>query len=166
MNKGAKIKERRKYLGLTLKEVAVAVGVAEATVQRWESDNIGTIRADRISKLSQILQLPIEEITMWFSKEKEWKKIDSESNLEQICSEVELAKYIEEFYGKDVLQTFSKFLEFNENERAKIAELLFSYSSLNKIDRAEVRGYIFSKIESILNKDKYNEKGSSSGNVI
>ena len=47
MNKGEKLKERRKSLQLTLKEVAAAVGVAEATVQRWESGNIHTIRADR-----------------------------------------------------------------------------------------------------------------------
>lgn len=155
MNKGAKIKERRKFLRLTLKEVAAAVGVAEATVQRWESGNIESIRADRITKLSNVLQLPVEEVTGWFSKEEEWKKLDSEANLEQICSEIELAKCIEEVYGTDALHAFSKFLELNEKERNKITELLFSYSTLDEIDRAEVRGNIKGIIDTLLSDPKY-----------
>lgn len=166
MNKGAKIKERRKFLRLTLKEVAAAVGVAEATVQRWESGNIESIRADRITKLSNVLQLPVEEVTGWFSKE-EWKKLDSEANLEQICSEVELAKCIEEVYGTDALHTFSKFLELNEKERNKITELLFSYSTLDEIDRAEVRGNIKGIIDTLLSDPKYSiQKESSGGKAI
>ena len=167
MNKGAKIKERRKFLRLTLKEVAAAVGVAEATVQRWESGNIESIRADRITKLSNVLQLPIEEVTGWFSKEEEWKKLDSEANLEQICSEVELAKCIEEVYGTDALHAFSKFLELNEKERSKITELLFSYSTLDEIDRAEVRGNIKGVIDTLLYDPKYFiQKESSGGKAI
>lgn len=167
MNKGAKIKERRKFLRLTLKEVAAAVGVAEATVQRWESGNIESIRADRITKLSSILQLPVEEVTGWFSKEEEWKKLDSEANLEQICSEVELAKCIEEVYGMDALHAFSKFLELNEKERSKITELLFSYSTLDEIDRAEVRGNIKGIIDTLLTDPKYSiQKESSDGKAI
>lgn len=167
MNKGAKIKERRKFLRLTLKEVAAAVGVAEATVQRWESGNIESIRADRITKLSNVLQLPVEEVTSWFSKEEEWKKLDSEANLEQICSEVELAKCIEEVYGTDALHAFSKFLELNENERNKITELLFSYSTLDEIDRAEVRGNIKGIIDTLLSDPKYSiQKESSGGKAI
>lgn len=167
MNKGAKIKERRKFLRLTLKEVAAAVGVAEATVQRWESGNIESIRADRITKLSNVLQLPVEEVTGWFSKEEEWKKLDSEANLEQICSEVELAKCIEEVYGTDALHTFSKFLELNEKERNKITELLFSYSTLDEIDRAEVRGNIKGIIDTLLSDPKYSiQKESSGGKAI
>ena len=167
MNKGTKIKERRKYLRLTLKEVAAAVGVAEATVQRWESGNIESIRADRITKLSNVLQLPIEEVTGWFSKEEEWKKLDSEANLEQICSEVELAKCIEEVYGTDALHAFSKFLELNEKERSKITELLFSYSTLDEIDRAEVRGNIKGITDTLLTDPKYSiQKESSGGKAI
>ena len=167
MNRGTKIKERRKYLRLTLKEVAAAVGVAEATVQRWESGNIESIRADRITKLSNVLQLPIEEVTGWFSKEEEWKKLDSEANLEQICSEVELAKCIEEVYGTDALHAFSKFLELNEKERSKITELLFSYSTLDEIDRAEVRGNIKGIIDTLLTDPKYSiQKESSGGKAI
>ena len=50
------LSERRKELGLTQKEVADAVGVAEATVSRWESGEIANMRRDRISALAKILK--------------------------------------------------------------------------------------------------------------
>lgn len=52
------IKTRRIGLGLTLKEIADAVGVNEATVSRWEAGNIENMRCNRIGALSKILQLP------------------------------------------------------------------------------------------------------------
>ena len=38
------IRSRRKELGLTLLQLAEKTGVREATVQRWESGNIKTIK--------------------------------------------------------------------------------------------------------------------------
>lgn len=51
------LKHRRKELGLTLAQIAEQMGVAEATVQRWESGNIKSIRYDKIGKLADILQV-------------------------------------------------------------------------------------------------------------
>lgn len=51
------LKQRRKELGLTLAQIAEAMGVAEATVQRWESGNIKTIRREKIGKLAEILKV-------------------------------------------------------------------------------------------------------------
>ena len=51
------LKERRLELGLTMLQVANAVGVSEATVSRWESGNIANMRRDRIAKLAKVLQL-------------------------------------------------------------------------------------------------------------
>ena len=51
------IKYRRTQLGITLKEIADYVGVAEATVSRWESGDIANMRRDRIYKLSQVLKI-------------------------------------------------------------------------------------------------------------
>lgn len=62
MNIGKVIKDRRKELGLTMLEVAKYVGVAEGTVSRWESGEIGNMRRDRIYKLAQVLQLNPAEI--------------------------------------------------------------------------------------------------------
>ena len=42
------LRNKRLELGLTMKEVADAVGVSEGTVSRWESGKIGNMRRDRI----------------------------------------------------------------------------------------------------------------------
>lgn len=57
MNTNELIKKRRKELRLTMKEVADAVGVSEATVSRWESGNIANMGRDKIALLSKVLKL-------------------------------------------------------------------------------------------------------------
>ena len=49
--------DRRKELGLTMKQVAEAVGVSEATVCRWESGQIANMRRDRINNYAKILRV-------------------------------------------------------------------------------------------------------------
>ena len=51
------LKKRRIALGLTLKDVADAVGVSEATVSRWESGDIANMKRDRIEALSRVLDI-------------------------------------------------------------------------------------------------------------
>lgn len=57
MNTNELIKFRRKELKLTMKEVADAVGVSEATVSRWESGNIANMGRDKIALLSKVLKI-------------------------------------------------------------------------------------------------------------
>lgn len=57
MNTNELIKQRRKELNLTQKEVADSVGVSEATVSRWESGNIANMGRDKIALLSEILNI-------------------------------------------------------------------------------------------------------------
>ena len=45
-----RMKNRRKELDLTLADIAKAVGVSEATVQRWESGKIKNLRYERIPR--------------------------------------------------------------------------------------------------------------------
>lgn len=55
------LRDRRLELGLTMKQVADAVGVSEATVSRWESGEIANMRRSRIVKLAAALNLsPID----------------------------------------------------------------------------------------------------------
>ena len=151
MNKGEKLKERRKSLQLTLKEVAAAVGVAEATVQRWESGNIHTIRADRLTRLAQILQISIEELTNWFDQ--------SESTGRGICEEShpddEIIKYIKEFYEFDNLEPISKIMSLDNAEKRELFEILIEYSKLDDLDRAKVRGNIIGTVHLLLTDSKY-----------
>jgi repressor LexA len=51
------ISTQRKRLGLTMKEIAEAVGVSEATVSRRESGDINNMRRDKIAKLAAVLNL-------------------------------------------------------------------------------------------------------------
>lgn len=48
--------DRRRALGLTQKDVADMVGVAEATVSRWESGAIANMRRDRINLYAKALK--------------------------------------------------------------------------------------------------------------
>lgn len=57
MTIGELIKSQREKLGLTLEDVGLAVGVSKATVSRWESGDIQKMKRDKISALSNILQL-------------------------------------------------------------------------------------------------------------
>lgn len=59
------LKKRRKELGLTLAQIADEMGVAEATVQRWESGNIKTIRHEKIGKLADLLKVTPAALMGW-----------------------------------------------------------------------------------------------------
>lgn len=49
-----RIKSMREFKGFTLKDVAEYTGVADATVQRWESGDIKTIKQQHIAKLAML----------------------------------------------------------------------------------------------------------------
>lgn len=61
------LRNRRLELGLTMKQVADAVGVSEATVSRWESGEIANMRRSRIVKLAAALNLSPIDIMNWDS---------------------------------------------------------------------------------------------------
>lgn len=68
MNLSSTLKKRRKELNLTLLQIADKVGVSEATVQRWESGNIKSLRYNRISKLAEVLNISPAELMGWDEK--------------------------------------------------------------------------------------------------
>jgi len=59
------LKSRRSELGYTLLEIADKMGVSEATVQRWESGNIKSLRQGRISQLAEILKVSPAVLMGW-----------------------------------------------------------------------------------------------------
>lgn len=59
------LKQRRKELGLTLLQIADSVGVTEATVQRWESGNIKSMRHEKIAKLAEVLKVSPAALMGW-----------------------------------------------------------------------------------------------------
>ena len=59
------IKKRRSELGLTLLDIAKKMDVNEATVQRWESGNIKSLRQGRLAQLAEILKVSPAELMGW-----------------------------------------------------------------------------------------------------
>lgn len=60
-----KIKARRQELGLTLEDVAQAVGVGRSTVRKWETGMIKNMGRDKIAALARVLQIsPVELVPM------------------------------------------------------------------------------------------------------
>ena len=63
------IYNRRIELGLTMKQVADAVGVSEATISRWESGDIANMRRDKIAARAKTLLLSPSVIMGWEEKD-------------------------------------------------------------------------------------------------
>lgn len=52
------LKQRRKELNMTMREVANKVGVSEATISRYESGHILHMGEDKIKRYAKALQVP------------------------------------------------------------------------------------------------------------
>lgn len=59
------LKARRQELGMTLEDVAEKVGVSRATVLRWESGEIESVRSDKIAQLAQALSMSPAQLMGW-----------------------------------------------------------------------------------------------------
>jgi transcriptional regulator with XRE-family HTH domain len=106
------LKIRRKELGLTLAQIAEQIGVTEATVQRWESGNIKSLRHERITKLAEILGVSPAVLMGW-------EEVISENSKNKDFS---LRNKITETYGETVCEMIDKFLRLDNIDRAKIIE--------------------------------------------
>lgn len=61
-----RIKLRRKALGLTLKDVAKALGVSEGTISRYESSDIQNMGVNKLPPLARVLQCsPVYLLMGW-----------------------------------------------------------------------------------------------------
>src|SRR5699024_5995392 len=65
MDVGKRIKYIREKRNRTLLEVAEYLGVAEATVQRYESGNIKNLKLDTITKIAEFLNINPSYIMGW-----------------------------------------------------------------------------------------------------
>lgn len=63
------IHNKRVKRGMTMKDLASAVGVSEGTISRWESGEISNMRRDKVARLGEILDIPIEQLMGWEIKE-------------------------------------------------------------------------------------------------
>lgn len=59
------IRNRRKSLNMTMKELAKKVGVSEGTISRWESGDISNMKRDKIKALADALEVSPSEMMGW-----------------------------------------------------------------------------------------------------
>lgn len=65
INIGTLIYNRRIELGLTQKQLSDKIGVAEATISRWESGKIKDMRRDKIKLLATALDISLCSLMDW-----------------------------------------------------------------------------------------------------
>lgn len=98
------IKSRRQELGLTLKEVASALGIAESTVSRYESSDIQNMGIDKIEALAKVLQCSPAYLMGW--------EINSNNTSKTIAAHFDGMEFTE-----DELEEIRNFAEFVKNKR-------------------------------------------------
>ncbi|MEE1137296.1 MAG: helix-turn-helix transcriptional regulator [Acutalibacteraceae bacterium] len=62
------LRNRRKELGLTMKQVSEMVNVSESTISRWESGKISNMTRENISMLAKALKISPSSIMGWESE--------------------------------------------------------------------------------------------------
>lgn len=98
------IKSRRLELGLTLKDVASALGTAESTISRYESSNIQNMGIDKIEALAKVLRCSPSYLMGW---ETDWVPTTIAAHLD--TSDL----------TPDELDDVADYIEFIKNKRRK-----------------------------------------------
>ncbi len=145
MTIGERIKQKREELNLSQDELAKRLGYkSRSSINKIEL-NQRNLTQSKIKAIADALETTPAYIMGW----------DEKDNLERIQYELEIAELISNRYGSNILKVFQDYISLNEKEREKLSEMLSKYITLDEIDRAEIRGYIFSKIDTILQSEKY-----------
>lgn len=76
-----RIKALRHEMGMTLEQVADAVGVGKSTVRKWETGMIANMRRDKISSLAKALNTTPAYLLGWEDDEGEKKDSPDERQL-------------------------------------------------------------------------------------
>jgi transcriptional regulator with XRE-family HTH domain len=106
------IKARRLELGLTLKDVANALGVAEATVSRYETCDIKNMGIDKIGALAKVLQCEPGYLLGWQDAEASEENAESLALLMKDAKLLSYVKSIQEMPAKkkEALYSYIDFL--------------------------------------------------------
>lgn len=104
------LKERRKELGLTMRQVADMVGVSEATISRYESGHILHMGEDKIKRYAKALQVPGSSFI---------DDEDDEKSAPVTADESALLYHLQKTYADDDLEILSS---LNRNQAAEIVE--------------------------------------------
>lgn len=117
MTIGARIKQRRKELGLTVEELANRLGKNRATVYRYESNDIENLPTTVLEPLAEVLKVHPAYLIGWqadISKDEDGGLV-IEGKLSNIPSQTDI----------------------NDNTSSNNTEILLYYSMLNDIGQKE-----------------------------
>ncbi len=83
------IKMKRKEKGMTLKDVADRIGVSEATVSRWESGSVGSMKRQNVAALARLFDVSPAVLMDWEQYEEE--NASRKMLVKQVCELAEIS---------------------------------------------------------------------------
>lgn len=126
MTIGEIIKNRRIELGLTLKEVSNALGTAESTISRYESNYIQNMGINKIVALSNILQCSPSYLLSGLDENN--KINDSKGHFKDIEKAL---KYLK---AHSMIATFGSKEHYSDETLIKIANAIYAEKGENKLE--------------------------------
>lgn len=123
------LKQQRKKLGLTMKDVALACDVSEATVSRWESGNIGDMKRSRIAALANILQISPSIIVGTVDEPIFSQLGDYQENIKYLSDKPELLELYKEIVNNDQLAIlFDKAKKLEPKDLEQILKIIDTFN--------------------------------------
>jgi transcriptional regulator with XRE-family HTH domain len=118
----SRLKMLRKEKGLTLEQVATAVGVGKSTVRKWETGMIANMKRDKIASLAAVLGTTPAYLIGWEESE---KNAPGKDNLTEDEKEwLDFFRQIPEEQKPLTLEVFKTFRKIPEDRQAEALELL------------------------------------------
>ena len=112
---GSKIKDYRKYFGLSQEELAKKIGVGKTTISNYEV-GIRSPKKPQLIKLSEVFDVAIDDFFP--------QTVSTRINVSSILSEInKISSQLEEPRQKIVLDTASSQLEEQEEQKSKIVSI-------------------------------------------
>ena len=109
------LRNKRKELGLTLKQVAEKLGVSESLISRYESNDVKNMGIDKIIPLAKVLDTTPEFLMGW-----EDKKEEKENNIFSQLTDDELAK-LEKFKNMSTVMFMNEGNDISDEDKETLA---------------------------------------------
>jgi len=77
---GRRLFNARKRKGLTMKEVAILVGLHESSIQRYESGNIKNLSVEKLKDFAKVLDIESEVLIGWDKEIEPITEIDKDAH--------------------------------------------------------------------------------------
>jgi len=127
-----KVKGRRLELGLTLEDVAKAVGVSAPTIQRYESGEIKNLRKDKIKALADVLKVTPNYLMDWYESPQAKQSFDYYMEMQLYILGYEII--YDDKDGYIVLKSKAGEFELSQKDLPKLSDDLKSFLNFKIFD--------------------------------